>query len=655
MKISPGTVIEIKGKDRIYCGVVLSSGEKQVYVLSSSGKEFKISPDKVLHVGGELDLLKGKDFLLSALRALDEKREALKNEIQLKLLWQTLGESEEVRSAEALANLYFGSASTPDHAAGMLRAIHADWGYFRPRGEGFFPVDARAVLALEEGRKQQALHKAHEEAFLVWLASGASSLPPQGADHFLEILEDFLIHGEKSSRVKQAQELLRKGKISDRDQLFEILEKSGRIQKNENLLLKRYKVPTVFPQKVEEEAQEILRNSLALENRLDFTHAPTISIDDETTTDIDDAISLESVPGGFRIGIHIADVSEWVLKDSLLDKEAQARSTSIYLPDQKITMLPQSITEAASLKMGEIKPALSIVAVFRENGHLVSCELKETVIKVKERLTYEGADEALEKDSMLSILYQFAEQFREERKKSGALVVQFPKIELMVDEKSGEIFIKKPNRFSKSQVLVSEWMIFANKYAASLAYQKKIPVLYRIQEPPAKVFPIAEGDWVALFRQRRCIRKGEMSVEPFAHHGLGLPFYLQMTSPIRRYTDLVIHRQLKAFLRNQPFPYTEEDLQAIQAYSDWWNEVADLVEKERKRYWLLKYLEKKIGEKMHAVVLEANLNDYLLFIPEYCLEVSCPRGVKNFSEGDLLQVSLELVKPHEGLVKVIPL
>jgi len=601
--------------------------------------------------------------MAAQLKNIDLTRERIRGEIDLKLLWESIADKDEAKPVETLASMYFGSDCDADTAAAMARALYADSGYFRPRGDGYFAVDEKTVKSMEEGRRREEEHRRLESSFIDWLQSPGGP-PPSGTEKMLQAIKDYLVFGEQSPKFSATNELLKKAKLSDKEILFNTLEKVGTIQPDENLFLLKYHVPRHFSATLEEEALKLLHGDTPRgasptwacpeRDRLDLTSAYTITIDDASTRDIDDAISFETTDEGWRIGIHIADVAEIVPIGSPLDKEAHTRSTSIYLPDEKITMLPDVITEAASLKKGEKKPALSVIADFHQNGQLISWHLKETWIEVDERLTYDEVDARLENDPRLTKLHQFAAQFLEDRKKAGAVILDFPRIELNVNREKGEIKIEKAKVKTQSQILVSEWMVFANRMTANFCVHENIPTIYRIQDPPSKLLPFSDGDWVNLYRQRRFLRRGQATTDPGQHSGLGLPAYLQMTSPIRRYSDLVVHRQLKAFLRGQTLPYTTADLDAIVAYSERWIEISDWVERDSRRYWLLRYLERKTGETLDSVILENHPSEYLIYIPGYALEVSCSKTMTPLVEGDPLQVRLEVVKSRLGFLKVVP-
>lgn len=650
--LTQGDIVEIKEKNRISSGVVLSSGEKQILVFCFDKREFKISSDKILFSNPGLSLDKGKDFLSTELKKIQEKRETLKQKIQLKILWETVEGEENPRSAENLAELYFGSDVGFDEKAAVIRLLHEDRGYFRTRGNGFSPVDSKTVKMMEESRNQQELYKQREERFISWLSEGAKGEIPEGSSGFLEILKDFFIFENQSGKFKQAQSLLKKGKLADLDAAFNILVKCDIFHQHENLFLKRYRVPQKFPEKVESEAQERVTEPLTVGDYLDLSGLNLFSIDEETTTDIDDALSFEKLQTGCRVGVHIADAALLIKKDSLMDKEAYARSTSIYLPDEKISMLPDSITEKASLVKGEDRPALSVLATFDQIGNLVSWEIKETLVKVKRKLSYQEADRLIDEEEALSSLYHLACSFKNKRVQDGALVLQFPKVDISANRATGEISIKPMSFKSKSQVLVSEWMVLANYLAGLYCYENKIPTLYRIQDPPSQIFPAKDGDWVNLYRQRKAIRRGEISTHPSPHFGLGLKVYSQMSSPIRRYSDLVVHRQLKAFLRGDPLPYQTEDLEMIRAYSERWIEISDLVERESKRYWLLNYLERKIREKFQGFILDVHPSEYLVLIPDLALEIYCAKGIKEQKVGDEVEAVIQQVKPRSNVIKI---
>lgn len=634
---------------------MLNVSGKSLRVLTTDGLEVKTAPEKVLHQSKGFPVLGDKNGLLSDLRRVHETRENLKSKIDLRLLWEmaTLAPSSSKTSRE-LAEVYFGASSGEDEIAAIVRLLYSDFDYFKPRPGGFYPVDAATVALMEQGRKQQALYKHREDEFIRWLQAGGNApLPPESAK-FLEALKEFAIQGEQPSKSNPGRELLKKAKITDPEFLFKILINAGAMEEDENLSLIKYHVPRKFSSELESEALRIIENRHGQDGRLDLTALYTLTIDDETTTDVDDAISFESSEDGWRVGVHIADAAEFILKDSPLDKEAHTRSTSIYLPDEKICMLPESLTSAASLNRALPRPAISVLMDFHSNGQITSWEIKESLIMVKDRWTYDQVDSMLGQNSAFSKLHDMAIRFKEERKKSGALILDFPRFEIHVDKATRRIFIAKAKPKSPSQVLVSEWMILANRLVAGFCQQSGIPVIYRTQTPPTKIFPFEEGDWVNLFKQRRYMRRAEASVTPSPHFGLGLHAYLQMTSPLRRYSDLAVHRQLKAFIRKEALPYSVADLESILAYSERWIEIAELVERESRKYWLLKFLEPRVGLKFQAVVLEKRTEDYLLMLPEFALEVTCLHTLKEYAEGDSLDVALEFVKPRLGIIKVAP-
>ncbi len=289
------------------------------------------------------------------------------------------------------------------------------------------------------------------------------------------------------------------------------------------------------------------------EDRLDLTHLPAITIDDEDTTEIDDALTLEAVDGGYRIGIHIADTSHFIDPDSLLDKEAIERGTDIYLPEGKTCLFPEALSEnAMSLVAGQDRLAFSYLVDLNPELEVVSTRMALTVIRVAQRLTYPEADQQFQtSQAVWTSLLPISERLRSERQQKGAVTLPFPRASVKVTYQDGEpqikIWSERPD--SPSQLVVSEMMILANRLSAEALSSNGIAAIFRSQEPPdVTIPPDVDTSPQSLFKLRRHFRRGSVGLDPARHAGLGLDAYLQATSPIRRFSDLVAQRQLKSLL-----------------------------------------------------------------------------------------------------------
>ncbi|WP_299872797.1 ribonuclease catalytic domain-containing protein [uncultured Cocleimonas sp.] len=271
-------------------------------------------------------------------------------------------------------------------------------------------------------------------------------------------------------------------------------------------------------------------------SRRDLQHLQAWAIDDVGNQDPDDAISIE----GKRLWVHIADVSSIVTPDSELDIEARARGTNVYLPDQTIHMLPQGITEQLGLGLQEQSNALSIGFDIAENGELEDIELCFSSLNVT-RTTYDDADKEL--DSTFAELKSLTDRFHQRRINNNAAMLDLPEVNIKVD--NGDISIRPYSRGGSRQI-VTEAMLAAGEAVALFAHQNNIPIPYAYQPEPEEIqHPQKMSEHYAY---RRRFKASRHTTEPAAHFGLGLPIYTRVTSPIRRYLDLIVHQQLRAFL-----------------------------------------------------------------------------------------------------------
>jgi len=229
-----------------------------------------------------------------------------------------------------------------------------------------------------------------------------------------------------------------------------------------------------------------------------------------------------------------------------------------------------------------------------------------------------------------------------------------PELEIKVNENK-EITLEIYDRETPSHKLISEMMIIANELTARYCKENSIPIIYRNQPALDENCQITDNyDPVMFFKQRKYFKKSEASTDPEHHYGLGVECYTQMTSPIRRYSDLIIHRQLKSFLRNIPYVYNNQEINDIIMISEQILESANIITKNRKRYWLLKYLKNRTGQTIEAIVLQ-NLNDRIVIIlKKYFLELTCmfTNEVYKVSPGDEIQVKIETINPREDIIKV---
>jgi exoribonuclease-2 len=379
-----------------------------------------------------------------------------------------------------------------------------------------------------------------------------------------------------------------------------------------------------------------------------------MTIDGERTRDFDDALSLEEGPEGWRLGIHIADVSAHVTPQTLLDLEAQERGTSIYLPERRLPMLPEEISEdAVSLLAHQERLALSFLVTLGPDAEIRDWVIVPSLITVQRRLTYHEVDGLLAQDRQLATLSRLTRRLRERRLARGGYELKLPEVWVTFGPQ-GDIQVVVEDQETASRQLVGEAMVLANSLASQFLAEQGIAAIYRGQpEPREPIKPSADKSLLELWQDRRRLSRVVMDLAPLPHWGLGLPCYTFATSPIRRYLDLVIHRQLLAVVSGHPPVYRPEDLDQILATIEPAMRRAGQLKTRRLRYWLLKHLAARVGQKLEALVLESLPHRYRLMLPDILLELfmTAPATVK-LSPGDTVLVRLDRVNPREDQIKV---
>ena len=400
---------------------------------------------------------------------------------------------------------------------------------------------------------------------------------------------------------KLAQEILQEaGKNRDASGAFQLLVDLGWWSKHENLFLRRSSYPVTFSQKVLDVVQPRLQSDPAEANnkRLDLTCLKVCTIDDESTTEIDDGLSIEYLADGrAKIWIHIADPTRIVNPGDELDLEARRRSTSLYLPTGMVPMFPPELaTGPMSLVQGQVCSALSFGVILDESGGIEEYEIHSSLIKPTYRLTYDDVDEmlqlGLQNEPEIADLAKNSYLRRSWRKSQGSIQIKMPESVIKVKDNE-EVTIELIDS-SPSRQLVAEMMILAGQIGGRYGTENNLPLPYRGQPQPELPseeellkLPAGPTRFCAL---RSCMPRSEMSMSPIRHASLGLESYVQVTSPIRRYTDLLSHFQIKAHLRGEELPFSREELQEIVYSVSSSSYEATLVERQTNRYWGLEFL-----------------------------------------------------------------
>ncbi len=367
-----------------------------------------------------------------------------------------------------------------------------------------------------------------------------------------------------------------------------------------------------YPQRigVSTRSPEFPLGTLLDEPRRDLTHLPAFAIDDEGSTDPDDAISWDNG----RFWVHIADAAALITPDSLPDLEARGRGANLYLPEGTITMLPHEATDQLGLGLQEKSPALSFGFIVNEKGELSDLEIVPSWVHVT-RTTYADAETWLEEDPFRSIR-QAAERYAARRQENGAIEIDLPEVRIRVDE-NGQVVIR-PLLKLRSRDMVRDAMLMTGEAVARYAFENSIPFPYTTQDPPSEPVPPAETP-SQFFARRRLMSPSRQSTQPGAHAGLGMGFYAQATSPLRRYLDLVVHQQLRAHLNGEA-PLNEQELMERVGSASAVSSDVRYTERLSNRHWTMVYLLQNPDWTGEGIVIEKRGKKDVFLVPELDLE-----------------------------------
>jgi exoribonuclease II len=658
-------VIEFYHKKKITVALCSEIDIHNLHCITEEGDEMKLNREKVLQndaVAADAKFTDDKATIVPFLRALAEKRDEIARSIGLRDLWEICLDEARTYSLEELCEIYFGKNHTADERSALFRLIESDRLYFKRNKELYSPQDSEHINGVTEQRRMaEERAKRHEIVGrnLKSVYEGRTREFVPEALEFVPSLVDVCIKKRESPRYKEVMEVLHNAGITSQNAPFEILVKGRIWNEDENILLHEYKIGKAFPDDVAEESGHFESFDMderlsAFEDYRDCTSLAAYTIDDETTKDLDDAISLEEVENGFRIGIHIADITSFVPPGSPIDREAHSRGSTIYLPDLKIEMIPALLSEKlASLVEGERRPALSFFAFLDREGNMIDYEICRSIIRVSRRLTYDEVDRALSENRFLGLFNDISRKLLEKRIQKGCIYTPFPRIIVTVSPQ-GEIRLRKDDPAKASQIIVSEMMILANSMAGEFCVRKGLPGIFRGQMSPGEDYVPCEClDPFTLFTMRKHLKKGTVGTTPSRHHGLGAEHYVQVTSPLRRYSDLIMHRQIKHFLEFSAPLHSGDELAGIIGEMDGVLDMTEILERERKNYWIMKYLEMNTGKEDRAIVFKVFSDRMIVQLQETLFETECPKPRSaEVAPGDMIIVAIELVWPRENTVRL---
>ena len=419
-------------------------------------------------------------------------------------------------------------------------------------------------------------------------------------------------------------------------------------------IVKGYELPTEFSEKimhqVERVANEVSEADMA--GRRDLRAVQMVTIDGEDAKDLDDAVSLTRDGALYQLGVHIADVTNYVQENSALDWEARERGTSVYLVDRVIPMLPHKLSNGiCSLNAGENRLALSCLMTIDQKGEVVSHEIVESVIRVDRRMSYTSVKKILDdKDEetcreyeelvpMFELMRELAGILREKRKKRGSIDFDFPESKIILDGQGHPVEIK-PYERNVATKIIEDFMLIANETVAEHFHWMELPFVYRTHDNPDPEKISKLGTFIRNFgysiksRQEeihpkelqkllakiedtpeealisrltlRSMKQAKYTIDCTGHFGLACQYYCHFTSPIRRYPDLQIHRiikeQIRGRLNEKRIEHYSEILPEVAKHSSEMERRADEAERETDKLKKVEFMEQHIGEIYEGVI-----------------------------------------------------
>src|SRR5690554_5757400 len=443
-------------------------------------------------------------------------------------------------------------------------------------------------------------------------------------------------------------------------------------------LVYEYGFPYKFPKEVINEANSLDRE-IKKDDRFVVTDEYIVTIDGEDAKDLDDAISLKIVDGNYHLSVHIADVSHYVKKGSSIDKEALKRATSAYLADRVIPMLPQRLSNDLCSLNEEEKHTLSVFMVINKKGELISHEIKETVINVNKRLSYNQVNAFFEGESlndkklekMLMQMFELSKLLAEQRNKLGSLEFESIEYKYVLDDNNDieDILVKEQGT---SEKIIEEFMVLTNQTVGSHLFFLDLPSIYRIHEKPKDekllelfsqlkdldiitpkhknitpktlqkiIVDVEDSPNKTIVHELmlKAMNRARYSMEPLGHFGLALKHYSHFTAPIRRYPDLLLNRIVKDFLirpktLEKTISYYEENIEPIAIQSSKMERLAMTLEREVDKLKIAEFMEDKVGNIYEATVSGVTKNQIFVKIDKGIEGAILVRNLDDYYEYD---------------------
>jgi len=543
--LQPGQICAFFDHEHFYHGMIVTVLDKAVQVCSENGDLLSFSPARLVILSKAV--YSTADSRTTLMQFSEEVNHSLLS-LSAEALWQRLQGSPQALSLQDIVNLC-GLQDTDTCRFALFTVLKEHPCLFRHKGDVYFVLSEEETIAAQSKEKERQQDFEYKQAVEQWVGQIVAKTSP--LSEFEQVLQSRLErelslqpHSKPLHWLNQIFHHIAPDQ-SYRDLLLSVRMALGQIDKQTDRFLAFSGLPVLFPASVLDAACKAKPFTVDSARR-DLTELECWTIDAAETEDIDDAISLQQTESGWELGIHISDVAYFVTPGSLIDLEAAKRTSSIYLPTANIHMLPEQLScHLASLKAGEARPALSIIFQIDAAYKITSHEINLSAIMVNKRFSYEEIGLSLDSASPYSALnnlsltlQKIANKHLQQRTERGARIVE-------------------DSTQSPARRLIAELMVIYNSRMAGFAKLHKLPFYYRYLE---ELIP-EQND--SGFADGLIFPPSVLGTKPIAHQAMGLDVYAQMTSPLRRYADLVNQRQVISCLNHCKPIYNIMDLEKL--------------------------------------------------------------------------------------------
>ncbi|KAK4773407.1 hypothetical protein SAY87_028426 [Trapa incisa] len=677
-----GRLLEFKkDTEKVLLAVaVRPDGKKNWMVSDQNGVTSSIKPQQITFIvpGIEnFDHQEISDFVQRAEHNLDPTL--------LEFAWVELLEKNKSVTAEELAEIMFGSSEplesycahlllSKDDTYFSVAEIRGSCSIYGPRPTAQVEELTRRKLAREAAQKEleefvELLRSAKQMPFDAkpqkssWIAEEKSRVK-------IESLECYGIDACKTDDQKKMAGMILKamGLTRTASSAVNLLIDVGYFPVHVNLDLLKLNIPTVHSDDIISAAESILSETTDTDemDREDLTHLKVYAIDVDEADELDDALSASRLQDGrIKVCIHVADPARFVQPGDAIDRNAMKRGTSIFLPTATYPMFPEKLAmKGMSLRQGEVCNAVTVSVVLHSDGSIAEFTVSNSIIKPTYMLTYESASELihlnLQEEKELKILSEAASLRLHWRRQQGAIDTATLETRIKVvnpEDPEPTINLYVEDQADPAMRLVSEMMILCGEAVAAFGSQNNIPLPYRGQPQSnldlSAFSHLPEGP-VRSSAILRILRGAEIDFrKPIRHGVLGLPGYVQFTSPIRRYLDLIAHYQVKAFLRSGPLPYSAGQIEGIASTVNMNARIAKRLSNTSLRYWILEFLRRQPKDKKYRALVLKFIKDriaaLLLFEVGYQASVWVSVGTQ---VGDEVLVRVEESHPRDDFLSL---